>query len=175
MMKRYKICILTVALLAFPVLGTSISAKADDVKVDNKMVSFERPKGVEAVFDLNNLSTSGETQSVTDEKGNVTNFTVTTDTNPRARIANGTHTVRAGGLGWYVSFKIRTSSNNITSAYGLNYVITPASVTSASLRRNSNKQATASFQFQTHIWNVVSWTGWVKARIVNNSLVVITN
>lgn len=114
---------------------------------------------------------SGEEQTVTDPNGNVVHFSVSPDNNLIARVSNGSHKVNAWGIGWNVTFYVKTSGNNITSAYDLSYMIAMP-VNSASVKRDNNKQATARFSFSTPVWNVLSWTGMVRAKIVGSNLVV---
>ena len=47
-------------------------------------------------------------------------------------------------------------------------------VNSATVTVDSSKQATARFSFSTPIYNILSWTGWVRATINSSNNIVIT-
>ena len=142
--------------------------------VTNQTEEISNSLGVSTSFDLSQLK-SGVTKDVVNSKGQVTHISVEPEKTSLLGVSNGSHKVSAWGLGWSVSFYVNVSNNNITSAHDLNYTIIGASVTSASVSRDNNKQATARFTFSTPIWDILSWTGWVRANISGSSLVVHTN
>lgn len=127
-----------------------------------------------ATFDFLNLPIKGETQTMIANDGTVTNYSMTPVINPLLRVSNGQYKINAWGIGWNVTFYINVSSNNITSANNLDYIIL-GPVNSASVKVDSSKQATARFSFSTPIYNVLSWTGWVRATINSSNQIVITN
>ncbi len=127
-----------------------------------------------ATFDFLNLPIKGGTQTMIANDGTVTNYSMTPVINPLLRVSNGQYKINAWGIGWNVTFYINVSSNNITSANNLDYIIL-GPVNSASVKVDSSKQATARFSFSTPIYNVLSWTGWVRATINSSNQIVITN
>lgn len=163
-----------IALLLSGALAPSLIVKADTTEQKDSVVTVQNDSQLSAGFDLSKLPLNGETKSVTDSQGNVTYFKVEPGSNPMARISNGSHKVTAWDAVWYVSFYITTSGNNITGARDLNYTIAGAQVNSASLRVDNSKRASAHFSFTTPIWNVISWTGWVRATINSSNNLVVT-
>jgi len=163
-----------IALLLSGALTPSLIVKADTTEQKSSPVEVQNDSNLSAEFDLSKLPLNGETKSVTDSQGNVTYFKVESGSNPMARISNGSHKVTAWDAAWHVSFYITTSGNKITSARDLNYTIVGAQVNSASLRVDNSKRASAHFSFTTPIWNVISWTGWVRATINSSNNLVVT-
>ncbi|KXT59190.1 DUF5626 family protein [Lactococcus sp. DD01] len=130
---------------------------------------------IQTNFDLSNIPPSGKSQTVQDENGNVTTVVVTPQFDPLTRVSNGTYKVNAWGIGWSVTFYINVSSNTITKANNLDYIIAMP-VKSAKLSIDSSKQATARFGFSTPIYDILNWTGWVRVNINgSNNLVVSHN
>ncbi|MFC4653224.1 DUF5626 family protein [Lactococcus nasutitermitis] len=127
-----------------------------------------------ATFDYQNLPSTGEIQTITADDGTITNYSMTPVINPLLRVANGKYKINAWGVAWNVTFYINVSSNKITSANNLDYIIA-GSVGSHTLTVDSSKQATARFDFTTPIYNIISWTGWVRATINSSNKIVITN
>ncbi|MEY8537822.1 DUF5626 family protein [Lactococcus muris] len=176
MKKLKKKIILSSAMLSMlsGAIAPSTVAFADDN--DQYSVSaIQKPSSVSAEFDLSNLSLNGDTKTIVDDQGNVTNFKVETASNPLLRISNGSHKVSAWGLNWHVTFYINVKNNKITSANNLNYTIIGIAIKSSSLRVENSKRATAHFEATTPIWDVLSWTGWVRATINSSNKLVITN
>lgn len=136
--------------------------------------SVEKNSTASAEFDLSNLPLNGDVKTVIDEKGDVTNFKVE-PSNPLLRVSNGSHKVSAWGLNWHVTFYINVKNNKIVSASNLNYTIIGIAINSSSLRVENSKRASAHFEATTPIWNVLSWTGWVRATINGSNKLVVTN
>ena len=125
-----------------------------------------------AIFDLN--QSGSQTQTMIGSNGQEQQLTVSDDTNSLLRVANGTKTIS-----WNVgiaraSFKISVSGNKITRAYDGTYTFYTASVKSAKLSRDSNKQATYRFTFGTPIWDFGGWNGWLRANINSSNKLVVT-
>lgn len=143
--------------------------------VDNSLVSTVDvlDSSESAVFDPTILPVSGAVQTIKDKNGAVSNISLTPLFNPRTRVSNGSYTINAWGIGWNVTYYINISSNKITSANNLDYIIAMP-VNSATVTVDSSKQATARFSFSTPIYNILSWTGWVRATINSSNNIVIT-
>lgn len=162
------------ALLLSGAVAPSVVAFADENGQGN-VSATQQSSSVSAEFDLSNLPLNGDTKTIVDDQGNVTNFKVESASNPLARISNGSHKVSAWGLNWHVTFYINVKNNKITSANNLNYTIIGIAIKSSSLRVENSKRATAHFEATTPIWDVLSWTGWVRATINSSNKLVITN
>lgn len=180
-MKKNKFKQITIGLVTGITLLTAVSpvsvALADDNLNQSNISPIQKPSKVSAEFNLSNLPLNGETKTIVDDKGNTTNFKVETTSNPShfLRISNGSHKVSAWGLNWHVTFYINVKNNKITSASNLNYTIIGVAIKSSSLRVESSKKATAHFEATTPIWDILSWTGWVRATINGSNKLVITN
>lgn len=170
-----KVILSGVAALSLGVSSGSISADSVDVNSNstNTVQTKENPI-VSAEFDLNNLPTAGQSKTVKDINGKTNSFSIVPENNPLLRVSNGSHKIVADGIGWHVQFYINTKNNNITSAHDLSYSIMMP-VASRSLSRDSNKRATAHFDFNTPVWNILSWNGWVRATINGSNNIVISH
>ncbi len=135
---------------------------------------FATPLMVNADTDSSTQSNNqGAVQTIKDKNGAVSNISLTPLFTPRTRVSNGSYTINAWGIGWNVTYYINISSNKITSANNLDYIIAMP-VNSATVTVDSSKQATARFSFSTPIYNILSWTGWVRATINSSNNIVIT-
>ena len=93
--------------------------------MDNSLVSTVDvlDSSESAVFDPTILPVSGAVQTIKDKNGAVSNISLTPLFNPRTRVSNGSYTINAWGIGWNVTYYINISSNKITSANNLDYII----------------------------------------------------
>lgn len=71
-----------------------------------------------------------------------------------------------------VTYNVMVTNKKITDAYNLWYLFVGPSLSSSSLTYTSTK-ATAYFTFQTPIWDLVSWNGYLNTEISNGKLKVI--
>lgn len=117
------------------------------------------------------------------QKGTIVITKVSEDTGPTFRsflhvsnqqAGNGTYHINYVRGVFNCGFYVRIDTRNITSAYGLWYFHIPG-VNSADLRHESNRQATAYFQFQASIpfVNGPSWNGALRARLDADQLVTL--
>lgn len=70
------------------------------------------------------------------------------------------------------TYNIMITNKKITDAYDLWYFFVGPSCTGSSLTYSSTK-ASAYFTFQTPIWDVISWNGYLNAEISGGKLKVI--
>lgn len=137
--------------------------------------NFDREAlGASATFDPKTIPAEGLTKVVKNAKGDLVNFSITPLKNPFTKEYNGEYIINAWSVNYNVTYYISVYNNTITNAYSLDYWIAVYSASSYSLTVDNWKQATARFYFTTPIYDLISWTGWVRATINSSDRIVVS-
>ncbi|MGM9903858.1 hypothetical protein A5844_002522 [Enterococcus sp. 10A9_DIV0425] len=153
---------------------TAGSVQAHQLETENP-VALTKEQGNSSnhiEFDLSKNRRQVETIRLSNEE--VVKIVVEPVSNSQIRLGNGGWNIYYYSGIFNCGFKIKVSSNSITSAYDPWYYHIGVSVKSSSLKRDNLKQATYYFEFGTPVWDFGGWSGWLRATINHSNNLVVT-